>query len=74
MVVEIAGVLKRSSRTSDWGGPHARMAHLPADYVNMFGKQAGHASIRATLSNTRRVTELLLNGHTTTIRRPLSRG
>ena len=34
VVVEIAWVLKRPSCTNDWGGPHARMAHLPADYVN----------------------------------------
>ena len=33
VVVEIAWVLKRPSCTNDWGGPHARMAHLPADYV-----------------------------------------
>ena len=33
MVVEIPGVLKRPNCTNDWGGPYARMAHLPADYV-----------------------------------------
>ena len=38
VVVEIAGALKRPGCTNDWGGPHARMAHLPADYVR-FGKE-----------------------------------
>ena len=40
VVVKITGVLKRPGCTNDWGGPHARMAHLPADYVkyNLLGK------------------------------------
>ena len=33
VVVEIAGVLKRRNCTNNWGGPHARLPQLPADYV-----------------------------------------